>query len=118
MEFDAGVPIWSQLLDRFQRRIVSGDWTPGSQVPTVRDLAADFGVNPNTVQKALAELERTGLAETRRGLGRFVTADLSAIGRVGRELASETTNNFVSTMKSLGLGKTETVELVEKIWEP
>ena len=117
MEFDQGAPIWRQLLDGFQRRIVAGVWAPGSQVPSVRDLAAEFAVNPNTVQKALAELERAGLAETQRGLGRFVTEDKDVIRRLGEELAEAATKEFVRTMKTLGIDQAQAGDLLKRNWK-
>mgnify|MGYP001578707251 CR=1 FL=1 len=66
MEFDPGQPIWLQLVREFTRRIATGAWPAGERVPSVRDLASELGVNPNTVQRALAELERTRLAVAER----------------------------------------------------
>ena len=66
MEFDPSVPIWLQLTGEFTRRVVTGSWPPGAKIPAVRELAVDLKVNPNTVQRALAELERSGLTRTER----------------------------------------------------
>ena len=71
--FQADTPIYTQLVARLQEQIVSGAYPPGSKLPSVRDLAADAGVNPNTVQRAFAELERLGLIYTQRTSGKFVT---------------------------------------------
>ena len=73
MDFDASRPIWLQLREEFTRRIVIGRWAPGKQIPGVRELAVELGVNPNTVQRTLAELERDGLCRSERAVGRFVT---------------------------------------------
>ena len=73
--FQADTPIYTQLVARLQEQIVSGAYPPGSKLPSVRDLAADAGVNPNTVQRAFAELERLGLIYTQRTSGKFVTED-------------------------------------------
>ena len=77
--FQADTPIYTQLVARLQEQIVSGAYPPGSKLPSVRDLAADAGVNPNTVQRAFAELERLGLIYTQRTSGKFVTEDAAAI---------------------------------------
>ena len=71
MDFDASRPIWLQLREEFTRRIVIGRWAPGKQIPGVRELAVELGVNPNTVQRTLAELERDGLCRSERAVGRF-----------------------------------------------
>ena len=76
--FQADTPIYTQLVARLQEQIVSGAYPPGSKLPSVRDLAADAGVNPNTVQRAFAELERLGLIYTQRTSGKFVTEDAAA----------------------------------------
>ena len=79
MQVDDTRPIWIQLVDAFRHRIVSGQWEPGSKIPSVRELASGAGVNPNTVQRALAELDRTGLTSAERTAGRFVTADAAVL---------------------------------------
>ena len=79
MELNSAIPIWSQLRDEFSRRITSGSWPPGSKIPSMRDLAQMVGANPNTVQRALSELEREGLAVSERTAGRFVTQDQDKI---------------------------------------
>ena len=73
MEFDTKSPIWLQLVEEFSRRICVGEWQTGARLPGVRDLAADLKVNPNTVQRALAELDRQGITYSERTAGRFVT---------------------------------------------
>src|SRR5690625_7478013 len=79
MEFDTSSPIWGQLVAEFSRRIVTGQWAPGGRIAGVRELAAELGVNPNTVQRALAELERQELCRTERSAGRYVTTDTARI---------------------------------------
>ena len=74
-ELDSDRPIYTQIVDRLKHEIVSGFYPPGSRLPSVRDLAAQASVNPNTMQKAFTELERTGLIVTRRTSGRTVTED-------------------------------------------
>ena len=80
-------PIYAQILERIQMQIVSGVYQPGTKIPSVRELAADAGVNPNTMQKALAELERSGLVMTQRTSGRVVTEDLNMIKETRNQLA-------------------------------
>ena len=74
-DLDNERPIYLQLMERIQQDIVSGVYKPGEKIPSVRDLALDAAVNPNTMQKALSELERSGLVYSQRTSGRFITED-------------------------------------------
>ena len=100
--FQADTPIYTQLVARLQEQIVSGAYPPGSKLPSVRDLAADAGVNPNTVQRAFAELERLGLIYTQRTSGKFVTEDTAAIDAARRALAEGQTRQYLAAMSALG----------------
>ncbi|PJJ26619.1 GntR family transcriptional regulator [Lacrimispora celerecrescens] len=105
-------PIWIQLFEQLTLRIVSGLYAPGSAVPTVRALANEAGVNPNTMQRALAELESRGLVETRRTAGRIVTEDLSLIHNVRNELAYARMDEFLASMRALGYTDEQIRELL------
>lgn len=107
-------PIYAQILEVIQLRIVSGRYQPGEKIPSVRDLAAEAGVNPNTMQKALSELERNGLVVTQRTSGRMVTEDMEMIQETRSKLAREQVSEFIDKMKELGFSKKEVVELLEK----
>ena len=85
---DSDRPIYAQILERIQRQIVSGEYAPGTKIPSVRELAAQAGVNPNTMQKALSELERSGLVVTMRTSGRVVTEDMEMIKQIRKQLAA------------------------------
>ena len=93
MDFDASRPIWLQLREEFTRRIVTGRWQLGQQIPGVRELAVELRVNPNTVQRTLAELERDGLCRSERAVGRFVTDDAERIARLRSDLATGAAND-------------------------
>ncbi|NBJ92749.1 GntR family transcriptional regulator [Parablautia muri] len=108
-------PIYAQILDVIQLRIISGRYRPGEKIPSVRDLAAEAGVNPNTMQKALAELERNGLVVTQRTSGRMVTEDMDMIQTTRNKLAREQVSEFIDKMKELGFSKKEVVELFERM---
>lgn len=95
-------PIWMQLTELLTLRIISGDYAPGAPVEAVRTLAAEAGVNPNTMQRALAELESRGLVETRRTAGRTVTEDLDLIRQVRRQIAQTRIEEFRAAMHQLG----------------
>lgn len=112
-ELDADRPIYAQLVERIQMQIVSGYYLPGSRLPSVRDLAAEVAVNPNTMQKAFAELERSGLIITQRTNGRVVTEDEALIKSIRTGLAKELVNAFFSKMKELGYSESEAVEMLK-----
>ena len=107
-------PIYAQILERIQMQIVSGVYQPGTKIPSVRELAADAGVNPNTMQKALAELERSGLVMAQRTSGRVVTEDLNMIKEIRNQLAGEQVKDFVNRMKDLGFEKEDIIDLLIK----
>ena len=103
MPIDDSRPIWIQLVDDFRMRIVTGIWPAGTRIPSVRDLATQAGVNPNTVQRALAELDRSGLTVAERTAGRFVTADAAVLDAVRRELAVGATDTFIAAVTAIGM---------------
>ena len=111
-DLDADRPIYAQLVERIQMQIVSGQYPPGGKLPSVRDLAAVASVNPNTMQKALAELERSGLLVTQRTNGRTVTEDAERIQEIRSNLAQAQVDDFFAGMKALGFGAEETMELL------
>ena len=87
--FRNDLPIYSQLVEQIKRGIVSGAFAPGERLSSVRDMAMEAGVNPNTMQRALQELEREGLVFSQRSSGRFVTEDVSVIDRARSALAAD-----------------------------
>lgn len=108
-------PIYSQIMEHITMDIISGTYSPGTKLPSVRELAQEAGVNPNTMQKSLAELERTGLLFSQRTTGRFITEDLSMIEETKKELASEQIKEFLEKMEHIGFNKQETIQLIEKL---
>lgn len=116
MQFDPALPIWTQLLEEFTRRLVTGEWKPGQKIPGVRDLAADLGVNPNTVQRSLAELERQGLCRAERTAGRFVTDDLAKISQLKTQQAAQLADGFIDSCTGLGIAREQALELIERRW--
>ena len=109
-------PIWLQLTEQLTRRIITGVYPPGSRLPPVRELAAQAGVNPNTMQRALAELERTGLVYTQRTAGRFVTEDAAVVDSAKQELAHQQIGAFLHRMERMGYDREQTAQLVRS-WE-
>ena len=110
-------PIYTQIVKKLQMQIVSGQYCTGDKLPSVRELAAQASVNPNTMQKAFAEIERSGLIITQRTSGRTVTEDLDMIKEVQQKLATNQINIFLQQMEELGYNKTEILELVNRILE-
>ena len=113
-QFSNDAPIYSQLIDQIQVGIVSGAFPPGERLPSVRDLATEAGVNPNTMQRALAELERDGLVYSQRTAGRFVTEDQAMIASAKRSLAERHIQAFLEAMTHLGYGREEILTLLRQ----
>lgn len=111
---DADRPIYAQLMERIQQLIVTGVYQPGERIPPVRELAAEASVNPNTMQKALAELERVGLLFSQRTSGRFVTEDESMIRHIKEDLAAIQIQQFLDSMSQLGFDLEETISLLQE----
>lgn len=107
-------PIYTQLIQQISLAILSGSFPSGGRLPPVRELAAQAGVNPNTMQRALAELERTGLLYAQRTAGRFVTEDEEAIRRAREELARGRTEEYLHAMEQLGLDRAQVIDLLQQ----
>ena len=115
-QFSNDAPIYAQLIGQIRAGIVSGAFSPGERLPSVRDLAMEAGVNPNTMQRALAELERTGLVYTQRTAGRFVTEDVAVVDSAKQELAHQQIGAFLHRMERMGYDREQTAQLVRS-WE-
>lgn len=114
--FDMSRPIYAQIVERLKAKILAGIYPPGGHLDSVRDMAAAAGVNPNTMQRALAELERTGLVYTQRTAGRFVTEDAAVIDSAKQELAHQQIGAFLHRMERMGYDREQTAQLVRS-WE-
>ncbi len=113
-ELKSDRPIYTQLQDYIKLGIISGRYLPGDKLPSVRDLAEEAAVNPNTMQKALAELERLGMVYTQRTSGRFITEDIKMIEDLKESIAKEHITEFFETMKKIGFSIQETIQMIEK----
>ena len=113
-EFKDDRPIYLQIAETVKTAVVSGEIPPGERLSSVRELAAEAGVNPNTMQKALFELERSGLVFSSRTSGRFVTADDVLIASEKQSLAREKTEEFVRQMDSIGIKKDEIIQILSE----
>lgn len=101
-QFSTAKPIYLQLVQRICRQIVRGEVRPGEKLPSVRDMAVQFGVNPNTIQRVNMELERMGVIESRRGQGMFVTENHSRLALMKTEMREELVVQFARDMSHLG----------------
>ena len=113
-QFSNDAPIYTQLIEQIKVGIVVGAFPPGERLPSVRDLATEAGVNPNTMQRALTELERDGLVYSQRTAGRFVTEDQTMIEGAKRGLAEGHIQTFLAAMSRLGYGKEEILNLLRQ----
>ena len=111
--FANDLPIYAQLIEQIKVGIVTGAFPPGERLPSVRDLATEAGVNPNTMQRALAQLENEGLVYSQRTAGRFVTEDETRIGETKRDLAQRLVARFMEALRSLAISREETLSLME-----
>ena len=111
---DSSRPIYAQIIEKVSLDIVSGKYQPGDKLPSVRDLAAQAGVNPNTMQKALTELEKKGVVSSQRTLGRFVTDDPMKLSELREEMAQKEITSFLGAMKRLGYTRSEVVALLNE----
>lgn len=112
--FSNDAPIYAQIVEQIKSAIVVGEFPPGDKMPSVRDMAAEAGVNPNTMQRAFAELERDGLVFSQRTAGRFVTEDEAQIETAKTDLAQKHILLFLSSMRQLGCGNEQIKALLER----
>ena len=110
----AGRPVYVQLIEQLELALVAGEFPPGSRIPPVRELAADAGVNPNTMQRALQDLESRGLLQAQRTAGRNVTANDTVLQALRRKRAATLARDFLQQMHALGMTATEVETL---LWE-
>ena len=114
---DSSRSIYLQIIERVQMDIITGRYQPGDKLPSVRDLAQEAAVNPNTMQKALSELERSGLIYSQQTSGRFITEDKELIHQMKKELAAAEVSAFVAHMKQLGITPEEIRQLLAETIE-
>lgn len=111
---DDSRPIWPQLKEQLLREIIAGRYSLGGPFPTVRDLAEDAGVNRNTMQRAMADLEAEGFLITNRTAGRVVTTDEELIGEMKQKLAEQNIKKFIEEMAAIGYSAEDVIEMIVK----
>ncbi|CQR55540.1 GntR family transcriptional regulator [Paenibacillus riograndensis] len=112
IEFDNNQPIYLQIMNYMKGEIVTGKLKPGDKIPSVRELAAELQINPNTVQRTFQELERETIVETRRGMGRYVTGNEQTILTIKKEMAQDVLDRFIRGMQELGFQSEEILAAV------
>ncbi len=116
-EFSKDKPIYIQIIEYMQKGIISGEYKPGDKLPPVREMAVSVAVNPNTMQKALQELEKDNLLFTKRTSGRFITEDTNMIDELKESFVRKQIFDFYKKMQSIGLTKQEIIIYVKKTFE-
>ncbi len=114
MKFESNLPIYVQIVDYLKRQIITGSLKEGDKLPSVREIATDLRVNPNTIQRSYQELERESLVFTQRGMGTFVTEDKNIIKELKKNLANNIINNFIDDMKAIGFNSVDIIELINE----
>jgi GntR family transcriptional regulator len=115
---DLSQPLWEQVLHQIRGAVARGELKAGEKIPSLRELAGQLRINPNTVMRAYQELERDGLTETRRGQGTFITVSTRKIAEIKITLAREAVQELVHSMQNLGLDKKAAINLLEEVvWQ-
>ena len=114
MKFKDDLPIYIQIMDLIKIQIVNGEYKSGDKLLSVRDLASDLKVNPNTIQRAYQELELEKIVETKRGMGTFVKDDKNLVIELKNNIAENIISKFVLDIKPLGLKRDEIMSILEK----
>jgi GntR family transcriptional regulator len=117
MNFNPTIPIYLQIMDSIKKDILSGTLVAGERLDSVRSLAAKFGVNLNTMQRACSELEREGILTTQRGIGSFVTEDHAVIAALQKEMTDQKIGKIIKELRAVGYSNEEIVNLVKKALE-
>lgn len=113
-QFDTNRPIYLQVMEDVKNKIASKEYRPGDKIQPVRELASVYEVNPNTVQKALAELERENIVYSKRTSGRYITEDQEIISNLINEMVNQRINTFINDMNNLGYSKQDIIDLLER----
>ena len=117
-KFTSDKPVYLQIADRLTKSVLSGEYKPGEQIPSVRQLALEAAVNPNTVQHAFTELENNGLIISKNTVGRFVTDDVAIIEECRNDLAKSIAKDFLKNMSHLSITPEQAIKIIEeeKLW--
>lgn len=114
MDFDNSTPIYLQIITMLKKDIATGKLSPGEKLPSTRELAIEYGINPNTSGRIYKEMERDEITFTKRGLGTFVTESQMKINQIREDMAKDLINNFVNGMTELGYTKDMLIAIIKK----
>ncbi len=112
--FSSDKPVYIQIAERIKRSVLSGEYQPGQQIPTVRQLALEAAVNPNTVQHAFTELEDKGIIVSRGTLGRYVTTDLAVLDACRRRMAERLVGDFIKDLAALSISAEQAIDMIKE----
>lgn len=116
-EFKNGIPIYLQIIAQIKVMIASGELRAGSKIPPVREMAVEAGVNPNTMQRALTQLEQEGLLYTQRTAGRFVSEDENVMKELRKAMSEQYIADMFHNLEKMGMGKQEIIAAVKNYEE-
>lgn len=114
MEYNNNLPIYLQVINQIKKDMIQGRLPMGEKLPSTRELAVQYQINPNTAVRVYKEMEQLGMCYTKRGLGTFVTEDVEVITKMKEEMAEELLESFVKEMSDLGFSKEELITIIEK----
>lgn len=114
MEYNNNLPIYLQVINQIKKDMIQGRLPMGEKLPSTRELAVQYQINPNTAVRVYKEMEQLGMCFTKRGLGTFVTEDVEVITKMKEEMAEELLESFVKEMIDLGFSKEELITIIEK----
>ena len=114
MEFNNNLPIYLQVINQIKKDMIQGRLPMGEKLPSTRELAVQYQINPNTAVRVYKEMEQMGMCFTKRGLGTFVTEDVEVIIKMKEEMAEELLEGFIKEMTELGFSKEELIKIMEE----
>ena len=114
MKFEDNVPIYQQIITFIKLKLITKEWKTDDKLPSVRDMAVQLGVNPNTIQRAYMELEREEYIYSKRGMGNFVTGNSEKINKLSESAAQKQVKEFIQEMKKMGFTTEEIINLVKE----
>ncbi|NLC41485.1 MAG: GntR family transcriptional regulator [Erysipelothrix sp.] len=117
MKFNESAPIYLQIIEDIKSKIITGEYQPGQRIDSVRDMALDYGINPNTIQKALAECENQNLLYNEGPNGRFISEDTEMIEKLKEDQINLVITECIKTMKRYGLSIPRMIQLIQEIGE-
>ena len=114
MKFEDNIPIYQQIIAFIKLKLITKEWEAEQKLPSVRDMAVQLGVNPNTIQRAYMELEREEYIYSKRGMGNFVTGDKQKIESLAVDAAERIMNDFIREMKKMGFSTEDIIRLIKE----